>query len=283
MAGIRVTLLGTGNPRPLPDRGGPATLVEGGGERFLFDCGRGVTERLFARSLLPAVDDVLLTHLHSDHVVGLPDLWLTGWIFGRAAPLRVRGPPGTKSLVAHLEEAFAFDVGVRRDRDEALPPGGARLEAEELAPGAAVERGATRITAIPVDHGPVQPAFGYRIEHGGRTVVLSGDTRPCEALAEAAAGADLLVHEVADATEAQQQASELTRRVLAHHSRPAEAAGIFSRARPRLAVYSHIVLLGGLTREDLEARTRAGYDGPFLLGEDGMVFDVDDAIGVRRT
>ena len=119
---MKVTLLGTGNPRPRIDRFGPSILVEAGKETLLFDCGRGATIRLSQASVpFSSVAALFLTHLHSDHVVGLPDLWLTGWIMGRHVPLQVWGPTGTVDMLKHLEQAYAFDVHVRRDIDEQIP------------------------------------------------------------------------------------------------------------------------------------------------------------------
>jgi ribonuclease Z len=162
-----VTLLGTGNPRPSPDRFGPSILVEAGAERLLVDAGRGCAMRLFeagSARLLSGVTAVLLTHLHSDHVVGLPDLWLTGWIFGRDAPLEMYGPAGTGQLAAGLRQAYAFDVRMRRDVDERLPAAGADPTARDVEPGVVLDRGGVRVTAFAVDHRPVAPAYGYRVD-----------------------------------------------------------------------------------------------------------------------
>ena len=279
---LRVTLLGTGNPRPLLERFGPSILVEMDQERLLFDVGRGATQRMFEKGVsLAVVSEVFLTHLHSDHVVGLPDLWLTGWIFQRTRALHVRGPPGTREMVGHLSRAYAFDVHARRDLDEHLPAEGAEIQGEDLVPGV-VHRGDSMIvTAFEVDHGPVKPAFGYRIEGGGRSVVLSGDTRPSENLMRHAQGTDLLIHEVAAATEEHIRGSPIALQVLAHHTSPEAAGEVFTRVAPRLAVYSHIVLLGGLTEEDLLTRTRRTYAGPLAVGQDGMVLSVGDTVTVE--
>lgn len=123
---IKVTLLGTGAPQPSVERSGPSTLIEAGGRKFLIDAGRGALERLTQAGLfLRDIDGVLLTHLHSDHVVGLPDLWLTGWLVrpGRARPLTLWGPRGTSSMVSHLREAFAYDIQIRQSDDGASPAG----------------------------------------------------------------------------------------------------------------------------------------------------------------
>jgi ribonuclease Z len=191
-----VTLLGTGNPRPTTERSGPASLVEAGETKILVDAGRGATTRLFEIGqgrLVPPIDVVLLTHLHSDHVVGYPDLWLTGWIFGRARPSSSVGPPGTVAMQEALAKAYAFDIHMRRDVDERIPGAGIEASARDVAPASSSSAAALggpaeassapaqpslRITAFAVDHGPVVPAYGYRIDFAGRSVVFSGDTRP---------------------------------------------------------------------------------------------------------
>ena len=115
---IKVTLLGTGSPKPSIERFGPGTLIEAGGQNFLFDCGRGAAQRIWQLNIpLGQVNRLFLTHLHSDHTVGIPDLWLTGWIpaaYGRRySPLQVWGPTGTKEMMAGLEKAYAWDIKTR--------------------------------------------------------------------------------------------------------------------------------------------------------------------------
>ena len=143
------------------------------------------------------VQGVFLTHLHSDHVVGFPDLWLTGWLVAqRQTPLAVWGPRGTEKMMAHLAQAYEYDVAIRQ-ADEHASAEGARIVAADIAEGFAYERNGVRITPFDVDHAPVEPAFGYRIDFRGRSVVLSGDTRFSENLIRRAEGVDLLIHEVA--------------------------------------------------------------------------------------
>ena len=285
-AEIRVTLLGTGNPRPSVERFGPAILVEAGERRLLFDCGRGVTMRLAQAEIpLASLDAVFLTHLHSDHVVGLPDLWLTGWLFGRARPLRLLGPAGTAAMAAGLRRAFAFDVRMRRDVDERLPAAGAEISAKEIGPGPAWEEAGVRVTAFAVEHGPVEPSLGYRVDFAGRSVVLSGDTRPSENLVRHARGADVLIHEViAPEVERRRASSNFTpeqvARIIAHHTTAEQAGEIFARVRPRLAVYSHIVPTPACA-EDLIAPTRKTYSGPLVAGEDLMTITIGDTVAAH--
>jgi ribonuclease Z len=193
---IRVTLLGTGSPPPIMDRFGPSTLIEAGGQRILIDAGRGALQRLAQIGVAwRDIDGVLLTHLHSDHVVGFPDLWLTGWLVspGRARPLDVWGPPGTKAMVSHLEQAFEFDIRFRVSDDRAAADG-ARIVASDITEGLILERDGVTVRAFEVDHSPVTPAFGFRIDYAGRSVVVSGDTRASENLVRHAQGVDLLIH-----------------------------------------------------------------------------------------
>lgn len=288
---LRVTLLGTGNPRPLLERFGPSTLVESLGEkpgRLVVDTGRGITTRLWQlgeAKMLANVDCVLLTHLHSDHVVGLPDLWLTGWLFGREKPLRVFGPAGTRDLADGLKKAYAFDVHIRRDVDERLPADGAELEVVEVRPERPFSCNGFNVTPFLVDHGVVVPALGYRVDAAGRSVVFSGDTRASDAVAEHARGVDVLVHEVVSPEVewrvSQVKGKERVGRIIAHHTTPEAAGRIFSRAAPRLAVYSHIVP-SPARDEDLVEPTRKTYQGPLAVGEDLMVIEVGDRVVVTR-
>ena len=278
---FQVTLLGTGTPRPSLDRFGPSILVEAGRQKFIFDVGRGATQRVAQLNIpFASITGVFLTHLHSDHVVGLPDLWLTGWLVGtRTRPLRLWGPRGTADLARHLEAAFAFDIQIRIADDQAAAAGGA-LAVTEIEDGPVFDSDGVRVTAFLVDHGPVRPALGYRIDYRGHSVVLSGDTRPNENLIAHAMNVDVLIHEVAAATSADLAASPATRRILAHHTTPSEAAIVFARTHPRLAVFSHIGLRPGVTLADVTEPVHSGYPGPLLVGADLMRLTIDDSVTV---
>ncbi len=286
---FRVTLLGTGTPRPDPQRFGPATLVEVGNQKLLFDAGRGVPIRLSQlRMPLARVDVLFLTHYHSDHVSGIPDLWLTAWLpggGGRKQPWRVIGPTGAKELMANLERAYAADVRIRI-ADQQLPPEGATVRTEEFAAdGVVYERDGVRVTAFEVDHGEaIKPAYGYRVDYQGKSVLLSGDTRFSENVIRHGMGVDLLVHAVAGA-KPELLDNPVVRRILDHHTLPPEAATVFTRTKPKLAVYTHIVLqrtdtVPPPTIEEIVAETRKTYSGPLQAGEDLMSFDITEG-GVK--
>ena len=282
---ITVSLLGTGTPVPAMSRFGPSILIEAGGQTFLFDAGRGAMQRLAQLEVRwQDVDGVFLTHLHSDHVVGFPDLWLTGWLVGagRDRPVRVWGPRGTQRMMSKLEEAFDFDIRIRL-YDDRRAPNGVLLFAEDITEGVAFEKDGVTITAFEVDHSPVWPAFGYRLDYDGRSIVLSGDTRVSTNLIRYAQGVDLLVHEVAS-PESFHRAGvrpERIKSIIDHHSTPEQAGEVFAKTNPRLAVFSHIVQPDA-SEEDLIPPTRKHYAGRVEVGEDLMVIEVAEKIEVRR-
>ncbi len=287
---IVVTLLGTGSPALSTVRYGPSILVQAGPENLVFDAGRGAVVRLAQAGVVrpsavvgappaPGVSALFLTHLHSDHVNGLADLGLTGWLMGgRTTPLELWGPPGTAELAGHLEAAFAFDRRVRAA--EGVPESGGHLVAHDIPPGYVWERSGVRVTAIEVDHSDiVRPAYGYRIDYAGRSVVLSGDTRYSPTLVKAAMGVDLLVHEVAATFESPDSARRGILRVW-HHTNPDQAGRVFTQAHPRLAVYSHIVT--ALPDSTLVRLTRQTYAGPLVVGADLMRFHVGATVTAER-
>jgi ribonuclease Z len=281
---IRVTLLGTGSPMPVVSRFGPSILVEAGTHKFLFDAGRGAAQRLRqAKVRWQDIDGVFFTHLHSDHVVGFPDLWLTGWLVGpgRDRPLQVWGPNGTRSMMDHLSAAFAFDIRVRQSDDRASPSG-VLIRCHEVEDGFVYSSEGVRITAFEVDHGPVKPALGYRIDYKGRSVVLSGDTRKSATLVARSRGVDVLIHEVAAPASFQRAAvtAERIKSVLEHHVSPQQAGEIFTATAPRLAVFSHIVQPDASDQELLSVK--GSYTGPLAIGEDLMVIEVGETIRVVR-
>ncbi len=280
---FRVTLLGTGGPPPILDRFGPSTLVEAGTEKFLFDAGRGALQRLFQLKIpFSGITGLFLTHLHSDHVVGIPDLWLTGWINqvwgGRQVPLPVWGPRETKEMMSHLEKAYQFDIRIRSHyRKE-----GVRVIVEEFTGGLVYENNDLKITAFEVDHGRIKPAYGYRIDYAGRSVVLSGDTRFNENVIRFSQGVDLLVHEVIGMSEDFLSKSEFGRIIASNHTTPQDAGEVFRRAKPKLAVYTHILFFGDYQVEDLIPSTRKNYSGPLEVGEDLMTIELGEKVEVRR-
>src|ERR1035437_3676186 len=278
---IKVTLLGTGTPQPSMERFGPSILVQAGSESPLFDAGRGCLQRLRQINLSYGIlNGLFLTHLHSDHIVGLPDLWLTGWLLSsRTTGLNVFGPIGTDEMIKNLQKAFAFDIKMRIE-DDKVPEEGRMLLVREIREGVIYEKNDVKVIAFEVDHYPVVPAFGYRIEYNGHSVVISGDTRYSENLIKFAKGTDLLIHEVVIAPDTLSK-SDPDYHIFAHHTTIEQASKIFNKVNPRLAAYSHIVKLHGLNEQDLLKRTTANYSGRFIIGEDLMSISIGDTVSVR--
>jgi ribonuclease Z len=280
---LTVTLLGTGCPPAVMNRFGASTLVEAGGQKLVFDAGRGALQRLTQLGVRwQDVQGVFLTHLHSDHVVGFPDLWLTGWLVapGRTVPLRVWGPNGTSSMMMHLEQAYSADITIRTTSDGASP-NGVKIIARDIAEGVIHDSGGVKVTAFEVDHAAAKPALGYRIDYAGRSVVLSGDTRVSENLIRHAQGVDLLVHEVFVPSTLKGVPPDRAKNIIDYHLTPEQAGLVFSRTRPRLAVYSH-VCLPTANAQDILVPTRTTYSGPLELGEDLMAIDVGEKVTVRK-
>lgn len=279
-SGTHVVLLGTGTPNPEPEASGAATAVLVDGYAYLVDAGTGIVrraaaaaERYGAEALTAArLDIAFLTHLHSDHTLGLPDLIHTPWVLEREVPLRLFGPGGTVSMAEHLTAAWEADIENRLGGHQPSTPDGWRVEAVEIEPGIVYEDERVRVTAFTVSHTGWPEAYGYRFDGGGRSVVLSGDTAPTEAVVEMCAGCDVLVHEVYSATTFRDRPPEWQTYHAQAHTSTVELAELASRARPGILVLHH-QLHWGATPEEMIAEIRAaGYDGPLAYGRDLDVY-----------
>ncbi len=268
---VDVVTLGTGSPLPAPDRAGPATLVRAAGQHLLFDAGRGVLLRLAAVGLpLPMfLNQVFLTHLHSDHTTDFNDLVTTNWVTTPSGtPLEVTGPVGTARFAQLTVAALGADVGYRmaHHHDLTTPP---TVEVTEVTEGLAYERGGVRVTCSPVHHFPVDPAIGYRVEAEGKAVVVAGDTRPCESLDRLCAGADVYVQTVVRTDLVEAMPAPRLQDVLGYHSSCEEAAQTAGRCGVGTLVLTHFVpgLAPGTEHEwrDLAA---AHFDGEIVVAED---------------
>ncbi len=266
-------VLGSGTPVPEPDRAGPAYALLFRDQLFLFDAGAGIMRRVAAAGLrINGVTGAFLTHLHSDHTIGLPDLLLTTWVMGRRSPFPLTGPPGTKAMVDHLLMAFAEDTRVRITGLERGQPNGPGVTVHESMGGVVHDSADVRITAIPVPHSEFAMNFGYLIELPTRRIVLSGDTGPSLAIEAAAKGADVLVHEsypeVRLKPEDRPGGEEWPAYMRKVHTSDAEVGGLAQRAGVKLVVLSHIVRMGGTDAELLAGVRRGGFQGAVRIARD---------------
>lgn len=266
---MQLVVLGTGTPNADPDRSGPALAVVRGERSYLVDAGPGIVRRAAAAvtqhgltALSPPNLQVLfLTHLHSDHTLGLPDLMFSPWTLERTVPLRIYGPPGTRAMVEHLQAAYREDVRNRIDGLEPANTTGWQVEVTEIAPGVVFDDGQVRVRAFAVPHGDWAVAFGYRFESTERAIVISGDTRASDAVVEACNGCDLLAHEVYSALRFQARPVEWQRYHAAAHTSTVELAALATRARAGRLVLYHQLFWG--TDDDglLQEIRAAGYRG----------------------
>lgn len=268
-----VILLGVGMPRPDPMAQGPATAIVIGPRVFLVDAGPGVERQLAAAHLtISGPEATFITHLHSDHTLGYADLIFTSWVMGRTRPLAVYGPPGLQHMTEHLLEAYAEDIQIRTEGLEHETRGGYRVNVHEIRPGVVYDSGGVKVTAIAVPHGSWPYAFGYRFDTPGRSIVVSGDTRPSAALEAASRGVDVLVHEVYPqstlGTEARPGGDDWPRYMRAFHTSDSELGALASRAKPKLLILTHIVRAGA-SDSTLVAGVRAGgFTGRVSVGRD---------------
>ena len=288
---IKLTFLGTGAPRPSLDRYGPSILVEAGSHRLLVDAGPGMRERLFQAGgfeLLTDINMIILTHLHFDHTISVPGLWLSGWLYGRKFPMYVYGPEGTTAMMENFESAYAWDIRYREI--VGVHEEGSDLIAEDVSSGVFYDNDGLKITAFSVEHMPIDVStgellglegstLGFRIDYAGRSVVFSGDTRSTEAssIIEQGAEVDVLIHEVQVPAPGNSPEAQLANVSLSVHSTPAQVAEVFRQTRPRLGVYSHIIPPELTSDEILEA---TDYNGPMLVAEDLMTLFIGEEIRV---
>ncbi|MGN6819292.1 MAG: MBL fold metallo-hydrolase [Sphingomonas sp.] len=297
--GLHVALCGTGSPLPDPGRADACTAIIAGRHIMVVDSGEGGARNIALMGIPNGrIDAVFLTHFHSDHIDGLGPMMLLRWTgSGATSPLPVYGPPGVERVVAGFDDAYALDAGYRTAHHgpRIAPPTGAGGVARPFAVPprrsndqvVVFDADGLRVTAFRVDHGPVDPAIGYRFDYKGRSVVVSGDTAASPALVEAARGADLLVHEglqprlvkLMTATLTKRDVpntAQITRDILSYHASPALVAREAQTAGVRFLVFTHVIpqLPSRMMYPAYLGDARRLYDGPMMVGEDGMMFSL---------
>ena len=275
----QVVLLGTGTPNDDPNRWGPAVAIVVDDEVYLVDAGEGVVRRAAAARTngvtalkVTSLSRVFLTHLHSDHTLGLPDLMFAPWVLERKVPLDVYGPKGTADMAAHLEAAWQDDIAVRLYGLEPQHTRNYRAIVHELKSGIIYSDARVTVQAIPVTHGSWPEAFAYRFQTPDKRIVISGDTVASDAIAAACDGCDVLVHEVYSAEKFKMRPAEWQTYHKAFHTSTTELASVATEAHPGVLVLYH-QLFWGATDDDLLREIRAGgYGGRVVSGKDLDVY-----------
>ena len=270
--GVFMVFLGTGMPRPDPQRQGPSLAIVANGKAYLVDAGTGVVRRAaaeFQRGIFalqpPKLDIAFLTHLHSDHTLGLPDLILTPWVMHRTVPLRLYGPVGTQAMADNIEKAWAEDIQVRIEGLERQTTTGHQVVVHEIQPGIVYQDANVKVTAFAVKHGSWKEALGYRFDADGKSIVISGDTRPVESVVEACNGCDVLVHEVYSGTLPKQEDDGY---FASFHTSAEQLGEIAAKARPKLLIVWHYVPLRGTNQARMVEEIHRSFHGAVVVAND---------------
>ncbi|MFW9916959.1 MAG: MBL fold metallo-hydrolase [Candidatus Thorarchaeota archaeon] len=274
----QIVLLGTGTPNPDPMRFGPSVAIIANEASYIIDCGPGVVRRAVAAhekygiAVLspPNLKTAFLTHLHSDHTAGYADLIFTPWVVGRAEPLEVYGPEGTRAMTDYLLKAYQQDIDERLQGLEPANEMGYHVNVHEIAPGIVYEDLNITVEAFSVCHGSL-PSFGFKFTATDRTIVLSGDTAPTDVLVEKARGCDVLIHEVYSAVGFARR-PPIWQKYHSHvHTSSIELAELASRAQPGLLILYH-QLFWGVEEKDLLQEVQQEYQGPVVSGADLEIY-----------
>ena len=264
----RVILLGTGTPNPDPQRMGPALAIVSGERVYLVDSGPGVVRRAAQAGLkMEQLTRLFVTHLHSDHTAGYPDLILTPPNSGRAQPLEAFGPPGLRAMTDHILAAWKEDLDIRLHGAQPVAPRGFVVEAHDVTPGQVYSDPGMRVIAFAVQHGAIRHAYGYRFEALDKTIVISGDTTYSPTLIQAAKGCDILVHEVYSEKGLAGRTPDWQRYHSTYHTSAPDVGRVAAEVRPKTLVLYHLLPMGQ-TPEELVDEVRRHFDGAILYGKD---------------
>jgi len=276
----QVVILGAGTPAADPDNSGPAVAVVVNGAAYLVDCGPGVVRRAAAaeRKGITALAQgnlriVFITHLHTDHTLGYPDLIFTPWGV-RSDPLEAYGPPGLQSMTDHIESAWQEDIDIRTNGLEQKNHIGYKVRVHEIEPGVVYKDQNVTVTAFPVAHGSWKRAFGYKFETADRTIVISGDTGPTDAIVRQCNRCDILLHEVYSAAGFASISAKSQKYFGNSHTSSAELAREASDAKPGLLVLYHQMSLrhGAAANDEIVAEVKQHYSGKVVSAHDLDVF-----------
>ena len=280
---IKVTILGSGTPRVSFERFSQSILIEHKQDKYLFDAGRGALIRLYQSDVLPnEIKNIFFTHLHSDHIVGFADILMTGWVYHRESPLQIYGPEGTKNFVDSTVKSYKDDINVRSQAPESLDLNGLDSSVETIYDGFTYQKNGLTIKAFAVNHAPFKHAFGFKIYNDKFCMVISGDTTYSENVIEQASGCDLLIDEIAHASEHTLKKYPKARGVVSYHTSAIEVSEIINKAKPRLTVLNHVLSLDGTSDEQILESILKNTKYKVLVAKDLMTIDLKEDIYIYR-
>ena len=277
---MKLTILGSGCPSVDLDRYGPSALIDCGPEaRILIDCGSGVTQRLLEHGLRGSeIDALLLTHLHSDHIVDLFQLFISSWHQGRSRPQKIFGPQGTKKYVYQLMDLWEQEIKQRILHEQRPSTKALEVEVTEIENGTCLEFEKLRVKTVEVLHQPVKNSFGFIFETEKEKAVISGDTKYCPALIEAAKGANLLLHEVFIHDEMPVlegiRTAKTIENVASYHTLDSVVGKVAAQAEVSCLMLTHFAP-PKFDRKKLLTTVSNDFKGHVLIGEDLMTYDLE--------
>ena len=280
---IKVTILGSGTPRVNIDRFSQSILVEHKNDKFLFDAGRGALLRLNQSRILPnEIENIFFTHLHSDHILGFSDILMTGWVYHRQKPLNIFGPPGTINFVDSTIKSFEEDIKVRSLPPESLNVENLKSNIEIIYDDFTYNKNGLTIETFAVKHEPFTYAFGFKIFNSKYCMVISGDTTYSEQVIEKAKNCDLLIHEIAHASEHTLEKYPKAKGVISYHTDASQVSKIVNTVKPGLTILNHVLSLDGSSDEQILNEIKKNTKHKVLIARDLMTIDLKDEIYIYK-
>ena len=280
---IKITILGSGTPRVNIDRFSQSILVEHKKDKFLFDAGRGALLRLNQSNVLPnEIHNIFFTHLHSDHILGFADILMTGWVYHRNSPLNIFGPKGTKNFVDSTLQSYKEDINVRSKAPERLDKKNLRSNITIIEDGYKINKNGLTIEAFSVKHEPFTHAFGFKIFNDKYCMIISGDTTYTENVIRKAKNCDLLIHEIAHASENTLKKFPKAKGVISYHTDISQLSQIVNKVKPRLTVLNHVLSLDGSSDDEILKNLKKYTSHDVLIAKDLMTIDLKEEIYIYK-
>ncbi len=280
---IKIIILGSGTPRVNIDRFSQSILIEHKQDKFLFDTGRGALLRLNQSNILPnEIHNIFFTHLHSDHILGFADILMTGWVYHRKSPLNIYGPKGTKNFVESTIRSYKEDINVRSSPPESLDKNNLKSNITVIQDGYKLEKNGLTIEAFSVKHEPFTHAFGFKIFNEKYCMIISGDTTYTENIIKQAQNCDILIHEIAHASEHTLQKFPKARGVISYHTDIKQISKIVNKAKPRLTILNHVLSLDGSSDDEILKNLKKHTNHDVRIAKDLMTIDLKDEIYIYK-